>query len=375
MNGPIEIPEYLQLAADKGGFAREHYVEADMPTTIGNVTVMPFFGDFRSQFVLSSLLLHRYLATEKQGRYFILCSYPGLAGLFPYVDEYWSVKDTAITATLMEKAHGFETGSDKAVLFRRSLREFFRDIVTWDEDLARYYNNGLTGEFFEKFGTPRIALPPLRSIKMEMNRSLAAHAGYKVFVHPAKEVQGWSNQYRTNKTDKKFWKELFDRFLDSGITPVVWTTPMCHDLSAEFSGKCVFFNDKNILDVLAIMRSCHMVLDCHTGISRYAAVARCPYLCLEERSKFTGLKEYELDDLCVVNKDYRYIFSFITILESQRWSSLLDNIVAKLNEVLPAVSRDEWPTTSEYVADVPYSVVRERKSKRIGARFIKVPTM
>ncbi|MFX7025283.1 hypothetical protein ABTI08_20470, partial [Acinetobacter baumannii] len=84
---PIDTPGYLQLAADKCGFVREQYAEADMPTSLSNVTVLPFFGDMRSQFLLTSLILPRYLTGQKDGRYFIMASYPGLAGLFPYADE------------------------------------------------------------------------------------------------------------------------------------------------------------------------------------------------------------------------------------------------------------------------------------------------
>src|SRR6185437_15723424 len=142
MNSALSIPDYFKLAADKTGFVREHYVEADMPTTLSNVTVMPFFGDERSQFVLSSLLLHRYLGLEKPNNYFVLCSYPGLAGLFPYVDEYWSIADSVAANDVFDKVAGPTSLSDKAITFRRSLREYFRDVVTWEDDLSAYYDQG-----------------------------------------------------------------------------------------------------------------------------------------------------------------------------------------------------------------------------------------
>jgi len=375
MNAAISVPEYFKLAAEKTGFVREHYTEAEMPTTMSNVTVLPFFGDYRSQFILTTLLLHRYLGTVKAGRYFVLASYPGLGGLFPYVDEYWSIADQAVAAEMQEKATGFDTASDRNVVFRRSLREYFKDIITWRDDLAHYYDCGLTSGFFDTFHEPQVALPALRSLRMDLNRQIASLGGYKVFVHPSKVANTWHNTYKTSKTDRAFWKDLFDRFLQAGITPVVWQSATCHDLSAEYAGRCAFFNDKNVLDVLAAMRACHCVLDVHTGVSRYAAVARCPYLCVDERHKFNGIKEYELDDLCVINKTYQYIFSFATILESQKWAALLDNIIVKLMSMLPVVNRDEWPTTSEYFATVPYDRVRETKGKRIGARFVKVPKM
>jgi hypothetical protein len=373
MQAPIETPQYLQLAADKCGFVREHYSEADMPTSLSNVTILPFFGDMRSQFLLTSLILPRYLSGSKDGRYFILASYPGLSGLFPYVDEYWSFADNVLVNELQEKTNGCVSEGDRALAYRRSLREYFRDVVTWEDDLAKYYENGLTKAYFDTFRQVQTYLPPLRSLRLDLNKQLANYPNYRIFIHPVKLARGWQGQHRTFKTEKAFWKDLLTSLVDEGFTPVVWQNGSCHDLSAEFVGRCVFLSERNIFDVLAVMRSCSLVLDIHSGLSRYAAVARCPYVVVEERQKFMGLKEFELDDLCVINKSYRYIFSFITILQNQQWSSLLDNIVIKINEMLPVLNRDEWPTTSEYSAIVPYSIVRNRKSKRIGSRFIKVP--
>lgn len=370
---PIDIPAYLQLAADKCGFIREHYVEADMPTTLSNVTVLPFFGDLRSLFVLATLLLPRYLGGNKDGRYFVLASYPGMGGLFPYVDEYWSFADPALVGEFHEKVLGPSTDLDRAVAFRRSLREYFRDVITWEDDLAKFYDGGLTKAYFDAHRQVQTYLPPLRSLRLDLSKQLANYPNYRVFVHPVKVARGWQTQPRACKTDRGFWKAMLTRMLDEGMTPVVWQTPACHDLSAEFAGRAVFLTERNVLDVLAVMRSCSMVVDVHSGVSRLAAVARCPYLVVDERSKFSGLKEFELDDLCVVNKNYKYIFSFITIIEGQQWSSLLDNIIIKTKEMLPVINRDEWPTTSERNSVVPYSTVRQRKSKRIGSKFIKVP--
>ena len=68
-------------------------------------------------------------------------------------------------------------------------------------------------------------------------------------------------------------------------------------------------------------------------------------------------------------------FSFVTILESHGWASLLDSVVNKLTDLLPVVNRDDWPATSEYFAAMSYDIVRSKKSKRIGARFVRVPKM
>jgi hypothetical protein len=375
MQGPLDISSYLQSAADKTGFVRERYIESDLPTSLSNVTVMPFFGDMRSQFVLSVLLLHRYLGEVRPDRYFVLCSHPGNAGLFPYVDEYWGLADPVAAADFASNTAGPETPSDKAVSYRRGLREWFRDIVTWEDDIGRFYKDGLTKPFFDTFGKVHVALPPLRSLRMDLNRKIFSPPGYKVFVRPARTAKSWNGGHRVSLIDRGFWKDLLSKLLESGIVPVVWQDSSCHDLSGEFSGKGVFFAEKDSLDVLAAMRACHCVLDVHGGLGRYANLARCPVLCVEEKTKFVGLKDFELDDLCVLNKSYKYIFSFTTLLENRRWLFLLDNIVKKLEEMLPATDRDKWPATSEHTAVVPYKTVRQRKSKRIGSRFIKIPKM
>ncbi len=368
------IAAFMTRAAQQTGFMRESYVEDDLPTSYSSLTILPFFGDFRSQFVLSTLLLHRYLGEARPHRYFILCSWPGLSGLFPYVDEYWSPQDNGVLENLWDHTSGFENTSTHAETFARSLRQRFDDVITFNPDLSKYYADGLTKPFFDEFGKVTVALPGLRSLRVDLSRLLAQRAGYKVFVHPSRVARGWEHgSYIVKKVDRAFWNDLLTALCQAGMTPVVWQNYGTYDLS-ENQQRCVFVQEQNVLDVLAVMRGCSCVLDVCGGLNRYAAVARCPFLGVEHRSKFVGLKEYELDDLAVLNKSYRYIFSFPTILEGVgKWSSLIDNIVVKLNEMLPGLNRDTWPTTSEYVSTVSYSQVRKLKTKRLGTKFIKVP--
>ena len=56
----IETPELFKKAAEKCGFIRETYNESKMPTSIQNAVILPFFGDLKGSFVLSTLLLKRY---------------------------------------------------------------------------------------------------------------------------------------------------------------------------------------------------------------------------------------------------------------------------------------------------------------------------
>lgn len=369
----LPITEYVQRAADKSGFNRESYVEADMPTNLSNITVLPFFGDIRSQFVMSTLLLHRYLSEIKKNRYLIMCSWPGMAGMFPYVDEYWGIKDESLCPLLWAKAEGFSNKDDKSLLLRRNLREYFGDVITYDDDLRRYYQAGLSKPYFDDFGRVMLSLPSMRSLQLDIGKYLSNVNGYKVFLAPFIHARSWNNQRHTvTKIGRGFWVELCERLLRNGITPVIWQNYATYDLSTDFTNRCKYVSEPNILDTLAIIRSCSCTLDVFSDINRYAAVARSPYVAVTDRHKFVTLKDYELDDLCVLNKDYQYIFSYSTILDSGKWTSLIDGIMVKLNELLPKLNRDKWPATSEYTAIKSYSSVRNIKTKRIGSHFIKL---
>lgn len=369
----LAITEYVQRAADKSGFHRESYVEADMPTLLNNITVMPFFGDVRSQFVLSTLLMHRYLSEIKKNRYFILCSWPGMAGMFPYVDEYWGIKDESLLAPLWSKTEGFTNADDKSLVLRRGLREYFSDLVTYDDDMKKYYHTGIGKAYFDEMGEVLLALPALRSLRIDLGKSLANINGYKVFLTPSVYARTWNNQrFVSTRLSRNFWIDLCERLLRYGITPVIWQNYGTYDLSTHFTNRCKYVTESNILDILAVIRNCSCTLDIFSDISRYAAIARSPYLSVTDRQKFISLKDYELDDLCVLNKDYQYIFTFPTILDGSKWSNLIDGILVRLNEMLPKLNRDKWPPASEYVSIRSYDSVRKRKVKRIGSHFIKL---
>ena len=78
----IDVNSFVKRAAEKSSFNRVRFQESNMPTNISNITVMPFFGDIRSTFILSSMLLHRYKEEKKGSKYFILCSWPGFESYF-----------------------------------------------------------------------------------------------------------------------------------------------------------------------------------------------------------------------------------------------------------------------------------------------------
>ena len=97
------VVDFLKRTSERNGFNRDRFEERKIPTDFSNVCILPFFGDLRSTCILSSFLLHRYRQEVKSSRYFILASWPGFQGLFPYVDEYWSITDNAHIKNFYEK--------------------------------------------------------------------------------------------------------------------------------------------------------------------------------------------------------------------------------------------------------------------------------
>ena len=134
------IADFLKRAADRTGFYRDRFEEKKIPTDHSNLVILPFFGDLRSMFLISTLLLQRYREEFKNSKYFILASWPGFEGLFPYVDEYWSLTDEAHIKKFYEQSDGFKNKSDLNTIYVRNLNEFFRDVIS-PVELEKYYKN------------------------------------------------------------------------------------------------------------------------------------------------------------------------------------------------------------------------------------------
>ena len=343
---------------------------------------MPFFGDIRSLFITSSLLLKRYREEEKGSKYFIFCSWPGFQGLFPYVDEYWSVADEDILKRFYSEASQFRNKSNFLSVYYRNLNQyFFEDVVVSHEVLSNYYNHGITDNFWNKYKHIKRTLPLVPStahLSKDFIRELAARGGFKVFIYPSCYVSIWrSNNVEQISVSKNFWITLLKRLVSEKFVPVVCKNQFTYDVSSDMVDKCVYFTDTDVSKLLAAMRATGCVLDLFTGISKLALAARCPFLMVDERTRYTTLKEYEIDDLCGKNLPKQYIFSFPTIIEGGEpgiWNfNILDNIMVRLHTFMPELDRDNWPSTGESTEIIPYEVVRKKKLKRIGTKLLKVP--
>lgn len=374
----FEIGDFIKRNADKCGFNRESFIEKNMPTHPSKILVFPFYGDIKSTFVLSSYLLKKYKEKHPE-KYMIMCSWPGFQGLFPYVDEYWTHKDTSSIKTLALSANNGYNESDLSSEINRSLNEVFSDVLSYQRDLRIYYDCGFTKKYWEDFNEVNRYLPEVASssvLKSQFLGEMSNHKGRKVVVYPVTKVRTWyKGKSMYLPINPMFWKALIQRLINEGFVPVVYQNFFTHDMSPDFTDKCVYLLSQDINDTLAAMRHIGCVLDVHSGISRMAISARTPFVCVDERARFIGEREYEIDDLSCNGIAKKYLFSFSTMLMNgteKEWNrSVIDNIIVSLGEIWPFVEdRSNWAGTSESYEIVDFSNVRERQSKRLGVRFI-----
>jgi hypothetical protein len=374
------VADFLRRAAERNGFHRDRYEEKRIPTDFTNVCILPFFGDLRSMTILSSYILHRYREESRGSKYFIVASWPGFQGLFPYVDEYWSLTDESIIKRFYDHSEGMRNSSDLNVSYMRNMNEFFRDVIDAVE-IQKYYRNGFTNYFFDKFQDTKRFLPFIPSssiIGKDFNRNLMTKPGYKVFLHPSVYCRFWHNGISDHmKVKKEFYIDLVNFLFGKDVTCVLWHNAFSYDLADSLEEKCVFLREQDVTKALSAMRACGCVLDTFNGLSRLSLLARTPFLSLDERSRFSGTKEFEIDHLSGNQIPYQYIFSFSTIItdgDAGLWKSdIFPSIYRKLDEFLPNLNRDEWPSTAENIENLPYEdFVQPQKKKKLGTRFIKV---
>jgi len=379
MSGDIDVNAILKRAADKSGFVRSRVPTHGMPISMSDVCVMWFFGDVRSLCILSSMLLRRYREQLKGSKYFILCTWPGYESMFPYVDEYWSVKDESLLA-LHREAFEFANESSQAVSHVRQLHYFFEDVVG-PTALESFYQRGIQQAFWDKFKHVKVFLPSISSVSIMGHgflQELTSKTQPKILLHPTRNVQQWIHGHvEWLATDKRFWMELVNRLLNEGFMPVIYQNFSTHDISQDVLGRCLCVAEKDINKVLALMRSVDCVLDVFSGISRLAIAARSPFVYCDERARYVGLKEYEVDGLCCEKSLPReYIFNFATIIKAGNeylWNvNLFDNIIAKCRALVRDTDRDRLPSTVEFNKIMPYADVKKRKVQRIGTKFIKI---
>lgn len=375
------VAEFLKNASDRNGFSRERFEERKVPNDFSSLCILPFFGNFRGSCILSSFLLSRYRRELKSSKYFIMASWPGMQSLFPFVDEYWSFNDFSQIKKFYEGSETFSNKTSLNTIFLRNINEFFREVVPIS-DISELYNDGFTSKFFHNFKSPERFLPFVSSstvLGREFLRDISTYPGYKVLINPAAFFTRWSQGKSQNSpAPKEFWVELAKYLLENNCTPVVWQNHLSHSIqdSPELEGRCIFFVENDISRVLSAMRSTGFVLDVFGYLSYFSLIARCPYLRVDDRSRYYSQKDYELEDLYpTIQKDN--IFTFSTILNNgnpSNWKNdLFKSISSKIEKFLPSIDRGLLPSTGESSEVISYDNVRKIKLKKLGTKLLRVP--
>lgn len=348
---------YLKRAADKCGFNRDVFADQDIPTSHANVIFVPFLGDLKSMFLLSSNILKSY-KESRSSKYLIMGSWPGCQCLFPYVDEYWSIKDNI--SKLATNAISFYNNSDAYTLCLRNLNDWF-DVVTTT-------NERKVGEDINLF-LPAISS---NSILAENFKEGLRKKGQKVVVYPVRNVKSWQKG-KINKlsVSPDFWVALIKRLIDEGMVPVLYMDHFTFNLSSEFGDKCLYITSDNMSHVLCAFHTTGCILNIFSDIDKLAIAARCPYVSVNERYCYIEGKDYEIEDICGIIPR-RNIFSFSTHTSNGiNWDTNLFDIIVKNIRDLQSINKDEQITTSEINKVVPYDSIRKRQAHKKGVKFIK----
>jgi hypothetical protein len=237
----IDTNSVLKKAAEKARLSRVRYKEKNIPTSLEDIVIFPFFGDTRSSFILSSLLMRRAREELKSSKYFVVASWPGHEGIYPYADEYWQHEDESALEKLRSEIYEFENRSSVLTTTIRILNECFYDVMTFS-DLRQYYNNGLTNDFFQRFKHIKLSLPSIPSTAVlgsDLSRMLGQREN-KIFLYPSKEIYSWKyGSTQKVKVPREFWKNLFSFLVDNDYFPIVYADTFSYDMSSETTSDCL----------------------------------------------------------------------------------------------------------------------------------------
>jgi len=365
------VSAYIGRAVARSGFRREKFTEEDAPNSCNDITIVPFFYDFRSEFILASLILNQYKELKKP--YLIVCSWPGHSCLYPYADEYWSVKDESVLESLAKGANEFE--NKLAAVYEKTLLKYFDNVVMpSDDELSHYYKKGLTAKYLRDFGEIKYSLPSVPALDLAARKKFADHNKPLVFISPTRRIRSWKlGRQEMLLTKKEFWVHLIKKLIKAGYFPVIYQNYMTYDLSTDVTNDCYYFVEPSFQAVLSTMRVCDCVVDIFNGLSRFAYVARCPFIAYDERQRYSEDKEFEIDDLCGEDVPRQYLFGFAPVMQGQNWDTVVDALLNKIGEFIPKLDRNNWPSTAAFSKTCSYNNVRHQKKKKRFLYLHKTP--
>jgi hypothetical protein len=376
------VIDFLNRTSNKTGFKREVYNDAEVPTDLDNLVVVPVFTDFKYSFILSTLLLDGFKNKIKGSKYLITCSYPGFSHLFKKSNEFWSFTDFQYFKNIFENSNCFENSSSFQTDVTRSLNENFRNLVKSDT-FSDYYKNGFKDNFWKQYSELDLYYPMVPSsavLGKDFLRLINEHSGYKIFIFPSLYLNSW-NSGRVVKINaqREFYVELIKYLKNENIFPIIWNHQLGFDLTEDFKDgdDCLFLNEYELSKVLSAMRLTGCVLDTFSGVSWLANLARTPCVIFDERNKHFNTKEHELVDISRMETPKKVVFSFVNSIANGNkdswYNDMFKSIKNDLLNFLPYLDRDTWTTTSEFNKIASVSSIRRIRNKKFGTRFIKIP--
>lgn len=376
------LSDFLANTASKLNFRREKFIEKNVPSNFDQITVFFGLGDLRNTAAMSSMILPRIRKEKKALRYFIVFGYPNYSCLYPYADEYWSFNNDDRLDQIYYSSVGLDNNSNLKTIYLRHLNENFREVLK-QEDYSNLYNNCLQTNYWDSNKDIRIVLPQISTSLISFNEDIQKKFNdlgkRKLFIFPVKNIQ----VYRKNKlvfhpVDKEFWKHLVNKLLQLGIGLVCCKNSLTFDLSDYFPDQSNIFHvvEHDLEKIMSLMRLTGCVLDFFSGIGRFAAIARVPYICIDERYRYFNFKEYEYEDVIGKNLPIERFFLFADLISptNNLFENVANNIINKVDKVINGLEKNKGiPDASyiDYLSD--YDNVRYYQTQKLGVKFIKFP--
>jgi len=376
------ISEFLSNTAARLNFKREKFVEKNIPTNFDQISVFFGLGDLRNTAAISTMILPRLRKEKKALRYFIVFGYPNFSCLYPYADEYWSFNNDDKFESIYYDSCGVDNSSILKTIYLRHLNENFRDVIKQD-DISNIYDSCLKTPFWENNKNIRIILPQVSSGLISFNEEIQKRFNdlgkRKILIFPSKKIQ----IYRKNKlvfhhVDINFWKNLIEKLLKLDIGVVCVKNNLTYDISEFFLNEKTIFNvvEQDLEKIMSLMRLTGCVLDFFSGIGRFAAIARVPYITIDERHRYFKFKEYEFEDIVGKNLPIERMFLFADLINptNNLFENVAKNIINKIDKLINGLEKVKGLPSSPYLDYTSnYENVRYYQTQKMGVNFIKFP--
>lgn len=353
--------EFLKRESDKLGYSREYFLEKNVPDNPSDIIVVAFYGELRSLFWFSSVIFNK-LVEENVGKYIILCSWPGMKGLFPNVNEYWSIKDQSQVQKIGNTAGFFNNTSDFVISEYRNLIYRFEHVYKTDDFNVPELTH-------LKLHLPQI--PSVAKVNQYIRNQLQRNS---IVIFPNKNAYVWENkELKPIALSKNFWDKVVHKLLGLGYKPVIWQNVLSHDLSPEFAEKCTYLNNMAIEDVMSVMHEVGLVLDMFSGVSKIALQSRTSFISVDERERYIDQQDALVEDNWMHQLQKLYVFSFAKLSTSgnlEDWcNSFLDAALVKLEYFKTNLDK-RVDCVLNQMCDSIDCIPKKKEYKKMGLHFI-----